>query len=98
LGAAFLAGLFWVERPTPANAAIFGVATGLAVLSKLSTLAFLPVAALVAIAWYWAIGQTVSGAAIKALAATFALAVGAGALTIWAGYRFSFGRVDFASI
>lgn len=55
LAAAFLAGRVWMERPSLANGALFGVATGLMVLSKFSC------------------------------------------LVIWAGYRFSFGKVPFAS-
>ncbi|HEV3200388.1 MAG TPA: glycosyl transferase [Bryobacteraceae bacterium] len=96
LGASFLTGLIWVERPTKAHAAWFGAATGLAVLSKLSTLAFFPAAVVVTLAWYWAIGQSLTGKAIRKRIPTFALAIGIGALTIWAGYRFSFGHVDFA--
>jgi hypothetical protein len=98
LGAAFLTGLIWVERPTAAHASWFGLATGLAVLSKLSSLVFLPAAAVVMLVWYWAIGQSLPGKAIKDRVPTFAMAIAIGALTIWAGYRFSFGRVDFAGV
>jgi hypothetical protein len=98
LGASFLSGLVWVERPTAAKAAWFGLSTGLAVLSKLSTLAFLPSAVVVTLVWYWATGQSLSGKAVKERVATFAMAIAIGALTIWAGYRFSFGHVDFAGI
>jgi hypothetical protein len=98
LSAAFLAGLIWVERPTPALGALFGLLTGLAVLSKFTTLLFLPAAAVVVLVWYWATGHSVTGKAVGSRLPTFALAVGVGALTIWAGYRFSFGRVDFTAI
>jgi 4-amino-4-deoxy-L-arabinose transferase-like glycosyltransferase len=45
LGACFVAGAQWIERPTAARAAWFGFAGGLAVLSKFSALAFFPAAA-----------------------------------------------------
>lgn len=96
LGASFLTGLIWVERPTAAHAAWLGVTTGLAVLSKLSTLAFLPAAAIVTLVWYWAAGQSLTGKMVKERIATFAVAIAIGGLTIWAGYRFSFGHSDFA--
>ena len=98
IGAAFLAGLVWVERPTPVWAALFGLCTGLAVLSKFTTLAFLPGAAIVALGWYWATGHGSLGKAIGVRLPTFALAVATGAAVVWAGYRFSFGPVDFASV
>ncbi len=98
LSAAFLTGLIWVERPTPALGALFGLCTGLAVISKFTTLLFLPAAAVVVLVWYWATGHSIPGKAIASRLPTLALAVGVGALVIWAGYRFSFGPVDFASI
>jgi hypothetical protein len=96
LGAAFLTGLMWVERPTPALGVLFGVCTGLAVASKFTTLLFLPAAAVVVFVWYWATGLGPLGKAIVPRLPTFALAVMVGALTIWAAYRFSWGPVDFA--
>ena len=51
LGAAFLSGMIWLEEPTlAARRAGSALATGLAMLSKFSSLAFLPVAAGVALA------------------------------------------------
>ena len=98
LTAAFLSGLIWTEKPGTSTAALFGVCTGLAVLSKFTTLVFLPAGAVVAFIWYWATGHARIGRAIAERLPTLALAVLIGALTIWAGYRFSFGAVDFASI
>ena len=98
LSAAFLSGLVWVERPTKPSAALFGVCTGLAVLSKFTTLIFLPAAALVAFVWYWATGRTGIGRAVRDRIPTLALAGFVGALVIWAGYRFSFGAVGFTSV
>ena len=98
LGAAFFTGLVWVERPTAQRAAAFGVSSGLAILSKFTTLAFLPAAALVAFVWYWAAGGTRIGRALRARAATLLLAVGLAVMVVWAGYRFSFGPVDFTPL
>ncbi|HKE26299.1 MAG TPA: glycosyltransferase family 39 protein [Bryobacteraceae bacterium] len=98
LGAAFLSGLVWVERPTVKRAAVFGVCTGLAILSKFTTLAFLPAAALVAFIWYWATGGSGLGKALRERAATLLMAAGAAVVIVWAGYRFSFGPVDFTSL
>lgn len=83
-GAAALASLFWVERPGKWQTVLFGVALGLACLSKFSALLFLPAALLLmhrAQLWRHR----------RSLAAACALAL----VVIWAGYRFSFARVDY---
>jgi Dolichyl-phosphate-mannose-protein mannosyltransferase len=98
VGAAFLTGLIWVERPTPARAIWFGLATGLAILSKFTSLAFLPAAAAVAFAWYWATGHGGLGKAIGERLGSFAIAMAVAMALVWAGYRFSFGAVDFTSL
>ncbi|MGJ5817968.1 ArnT family glycosyltransferase [Paludibaculum fermentans] len=94
LGAAFLATLVWLEEPSLTRAAIVGVSLGLAVLSKLSALAFYPSACAAALGWYlwsaklnWAemrvrVTQRLPGLGVAILTA---------GLVIWAGYRFSFG-------
>jgi hypothetical protein len=101
LGAAFLGALIWIEHPTAPRAIVFGASTGLAVLSKFSSLVFLPAGMAAALAWYLATERPrprwLAGEAWRRLP-TFALAVAAGALAIWAGYRFSFGKVDFAAL
>jgi len=92
--AAFFCGACWFERPTLARAACFGAATGLAVLSKFSALPFLPCAFLSAAAWTWWCLRPGLGQALKAIGRrvpTLLVAVLAGALAIWAGYRFTFG-------
>jgi hypothetical protein len=91
LGAAFLAGLIWVESPTYRRAAVFGLLTGLAVLSKFTALVLLPAAAAVVFVVYWATEQPKLGEASRERLWSFVLAVCVGALVIWAGYRFSFG-------
>jgi 4-amino-4-deoxy-L-arabinose transferase-like glycosyltransferase len=100
LGAAFLAGRIWVERPSLAGGALFGASAGLMVLSKFSCLAFFPASVVLALAWYFYRVRPKPGlvlrAAIRRLP-SFALAVSIGCLLVWAGYRFSFGAVPFAS-
>lgn len=94
-GAAFLFALLWLDQPSVLRSALFGAATGLAVLSKFSALAFLPAAMAAALAWHFAIerpGFARVAAAARKLAAPFILAVLAGCLVIWAGYRFSFAK------
>jgi 4-amino-4-deoxy-L-arabinose transferase-like glycosyltransferase len=100
LGAAFVSALAWVEQPSPRGGALFGAATALAVLSKFSVVAFLPAALAVALIWFLCAERPTLAwlaAAIKRLLPSFALAVLAGLVVIWAGYRFSFGAPDFTS-
>ena len=99
-GAAFLAALFWLDRPTLARSALFGACTGLAVLTKFSALAFLPAAMAAALLWYLAAerpGFSRVLTAARRCALPFCGAVLIGALAIWAGYRFSFGTVSFGA-
>jgi hypothetical protein len=101
LGAAFLSALIWVERPTLAHGALFGASTGLAILSKFSTLVFFPASVGLALAWYFATERPklrwLLSAARKRIP-SLGLAVLAACLLMWAGYRFSFGKVDFANL
>ena len=100
LAATFLAGRIWLERPSLARGVLFGISAGLMVLSKFSCLAFFPASAAVALAWYFwrqrPRPRAVVAAALERLP-SLALAVAAGCLMVWAGYRFSFGRTPFAS-
>ena len=101
LGAAFLTGLVWIEQPTRLHAIWFGAATGLMVLSKFSCLAFLPAGAAVALAWYLFSERPKIAwlaRAAKERLPSFGLAVLVACLAIWAGYRFSFGKVEFANL
>ena len=84
IGAAALASFYWAERPDRTRTILFGVTLGLACLSKFSALLFLPVA-LVAIhrATLWRNRRSL----VLACAVAF--------LVVWAGYRFSFARVDY---
>jgi hypothetical protein len=97
LGAAFVAGLAWVERPSPVRAVWFGIAAGLMVLSKFSCLAFFPAAVVLALAGYFVSQRPNLGSVVQAAKArvpTLALAVAISLVAIWAGYRFSFGSVS----
>ncbi len=101
MGAAFLSGYIWLEEPTRKHAIWFGVCTALMMLSKFSGLAFLPASAALALLGYIALERP--GAAefwrdARRRLPTLALAIVVACLVIWAGYRFSFGKVDFTSI
>ena len=101
LGAAFVAGIGWLERPSVKAAAAFGALTGLMTLSKFSGLVFFPAAAAIALAGYFAAvrpGWREVVGAVRVRLATFGLAVAVGCLVVWAGYRFSFGEVGFAQL
>jgi hypothetical protein len=88
----------WLEEPNIRRAALFGALTGLTVLAKFSSLAFLPAIAVVSVIGWLATERPAAKHLLKlvvARAGTFALAASTAALVIWAGYRFSFGQTDF---
>jgi len=96
VGASFLTALWWLEQPSFQRSLLFGAATGLAVLSKFSALAFIPASMGAALVGYLAIERPklrALAAAAKQLAGPFCIAVLTGALVIWAGYRFSFDGI-----
>jgi hypothetical protein len=101
LGAAFVAMLAWAENPTLKRSALFGVAGGLAVLAKFSSLAFFPAAVAAALLAYlvggWPGFRRLFGH-VGRLALPLAAAIAAAALAIWAGYRFHFGPSPWAGI
>jgi hypothetical protein len=90
VGAAFLGGLRWAESPSVRTAIAFGTFTGLAVLSKFSSLLFLPASFAVALLVSWAAGAS-HNYFTRQHTRTAALAIALGAVVIWAGYRFSVG-------
>ena len=101
LGAAFLTGLIWLEHPTPARSALFALCTGLAFLSKFSFLVFFPATVALAAIVYLVVQRPAMSLLfrkISRLAGPLALSVLICCLVIWAGYRFSFGKVNFASV
>lgn len=99
LGAAFLALVLWAESPASSRwkrAALLGVAAALAALAKFTALLYLPAAALLALLFYVAAERPAPrklASLVRQRAASFAFAVLVGALLIWAGYWFSFGKV-----
>jgi hypothetical protein len=84
IGAAALASLHWADRPDRRRTILFGVTIGLACLSKFSALLFLPAALL-------AMHRGQLWRHRRSLAVACAVAF----LVIWAGYRFTFARVDY---
>ena len=96
LTAAFFALLLWAETPTWKYSVLLGVATAFALLTKFTTLGYFPAAAVFALLAYVVVekpGAAGLMAAAKVRVLPFALAVATGALTVWAGYFFSCGKV-----
>jgi hypothetical protein len=101
LGAAFLAATVWVEEPTLRTGALFGLAGGLAIVSKFSTLPYFASVAGIALIWHYFAERTgLAGAVdlIRRRLPSLALAAAVAFLVVWATYRFSFGKVFFANI
>jgi len=92
---ALLAGIYFLERASYVRAAVLGTAAGLAILSKFSSLVFLPACGVALLGWRFLLqrkkkkmdapsgGRFLWGRGLS-------LAILALCLTIWAGYRFSF--------
>ncbi len=96
LGTAFAALLAWSQSPTLRRSALLGLAGGLAVLSKFSSLVFFPAAAAVAlVAWLVADWPGFRGlfGQVGRRAFPLAVALAIAAVAIWAGYRFHVGSV-----
>jgi 4-amino-4-deoxy-L-arabinose transferase-like glycosyltransferase len=98
-GASFLTALIWLDRPSLRNSIVWGLATGLAVLCKFSSLVFIPAAIAAAFVWY-CLAEPHPFRDLAATRRTHLRPVGwaasTGLIVIWAGYRFSFGPVPFA--
>ena len=100
LGAAFVTGLRWAGSPTWKRGWLFGACTGLAAVSKFSSLVFFPAAAALVLAGYLFFERPTLPAlarSVKERLPSFGLAVATGALIIAAMYRFSLS-VLFAGI
>jgi hypothetical protein len=82
---ALYAFVLWLARPNIASAAHFGVAAGLALCAKLSTVALLPTCGLTIVLLYGFSGK----ARWRELARTVAIVVACSFLVTWAVYRFS---------
>ena len=87
----------WLDRPSIARAALFGCALAATVLSKFSSLAFLPAVAIaMAVWWAWKdreAARRAIGERWKAVLRTIPVALLVALPLIWACYRFSFGPV-----
>ena len=97
LGAAFLSGYVWLEEPTRKHAIWFGVCTGLMMLSKYSGMAFLPVSAGLALAWYVMSAKPGADRVMRELRErmpSFGIAVLVACVLMWAAFRFTVGK-DF---
>lgn len=77
--------IVWLREPAPKTAALLGVATGLALCTKLSTLVFLPACALPLLVTYYLSGK----AHWRSLLRTTPVVVVLMAVTVWGVYRFS---------
>jgi hypothetical protein len=88
----------WLEDPTLRKALAFGATMGLAVITKFSTLAFLPAAALAALlGWLYfekPAPRTAVSLALRRLP-QLGLAILIAMIVIWTAYRFSFGRIPY---
>ena len=96
IGAAFLAMLVWLNRPTLARSMLFAAALALAVLSKFSSLALLPSAAVAALAGYLLSQRPRLKSLLESItlhAPSAAIVAVTTALLVWAGYRFHFAGV-----
>src|SRR5260370_30716314 len=85
LGAAFLSLIRWARRPSIGRAAVLGLTTALAALSKFTALGYLPVSAVLALAAYLAVERPTLPkflALAKERLGTLLLASAAAALTI----------------
>jgi hypothetical protein len=101
LAAAFLAATVWMQQPTLRNRALFGLAAGLAIVSKFSTLPYFASAAGISLLWYYFDERATFAQAVDLIRRrlpSLALAAAVAFLVVWATYRFSFGKVFFANI
>jgi dolichyl-phosphate-mannose-protein mannosyltransferase len=85
---ALYAALRWMEQPSLARTIGVGVAVGLALLTKVSALIYLP-AALVMMLLAW----RSAGNAVAPYIGGAAVAMASALLVVWAGYRFSIGPI-----
>lgn len=95
LTGALLAGIYFLERATYVRAAGLGMAVGLAILSKFSSLVFLPACGVALLVWRFLLQSKKKKEDVPFThrfrwGRGLSLAVLAMCLTIWAGYRFSF--------
>jgi len=99
--AAFYYSMRWWRKPAHRSAVVFGVALGLAAVSKFSALVFLPASWLAVSIVRGLQGRCVvqlrpqsSGRALR----TVPVALGVAVVLVWAAYRFSFGHVGILGL
>ena len=100
LGAVFLTALRWAESPTWKHGVLFGLCTGLAVISKFSALVFFPAAVTIALAGYLVLERPAPSSLVRIVKERLpsgGLAIATGALVIAAVYGFSLSPL-FAGI
>ena len=98
VGAAALASLTWAANPGWRQSILLGALTGLAAISKFSAVVFLPAAWLVMYACYLIRKREGPRCALREIARRkwrVAAVLGFAFLVVWAGYLFSFGKVEF---
>ena len=89
--AALFAFTVWLDKPTKRSTLLLGIAAGLALASKLTSLVFVPGAAILITLYRWARSRnrTANHLEWQKLAAALAIAM----LVLWASYGFSVGHV-----
>ena len=98
VGAAFLAFVFWAQKPTLWSSLLLGLCTSLACLSKFTALGYLPAAVVLSFACYVAVCRPRwhdLREMAKQRVGLFGLAISVTALLIWACYWFSFGSINY---
>jgi len=101
VGAAFLAGILWAEKPSRSSALLLGVCLASAVLSKFTALGYVPLTlglALGCCLFMERQGWRQVREFVRRRARSFLLAVITAGLMIWAAYWFSFGIVPGTKI
>jgi hypothetical protein len=96
VGAAFLAFIFWAEKPTMLRSVLLGLCMALACLSKFTALGYVPAAMALAVGCHVAVrwpGWRELWRLVKRHLVPTAVAASITALLIWACYWFSFGPV-----
>ncbi len=83
---------FWrfCRRPSPARAAVVGLALGASLLTKFSTILLPPILLLLAVAWILSAPDNVERTARAKQSLALALTFGIAIVCIWAGYRFRY--------
>jgi hypothetical protein len=98
VSATLVASLYWASKPGWRTSAVLGAAFGLALLSKFSSLAFLPAAWLLMYAAHLLRDRPGFIPALKRIARLLpwtALCTAIALLLVWSGYRFAIGPVDY---